>query len=77
MDDARIYEVLLLPRQEVAGRFGSLTEADAWMRSYNAVAGELPRAVVAERRLPLAARRRRKQASIGVYAARRTDRGAH
>lgn len=50
MSSERTYEVMLLPKMEVAERFCTLREADAWMRTYNDVAGGFPLAVVAEDR---------------------------
>ncbi len=44
-----LYQVLLLPSREVAARHLSLTEASAWVRTYNeALASPGSRAVIAE-----------------------------
>lgn len=43
------YQVLLLPTREVAARHQTLTEASAWVRTYNeALAAPQLRAVIAE-----------------------------
>ena len=42
MSSERVYEVMLLPAMEVAERFCTLREAEAWMRTYNEVAGGFP-----------------------------------
>lgn len=44
-----LYQVLLLPAREVAARHQTLTEASAWVRTYNEALGESRlRAVIAE-----------------------------
>jgi hypothetical protein len=44
-----LYQVLLLPRREVAARHQTLAEASAWVRTYNeALAEPRLRAVIAE-----------------------------
>ena len=44
-----LYQVLLLPQREVAARHQTLTEASAWVRTYNeASASPQVRAVIAE-----------------------------
>lgn len=50
MTHERNYEVLLLPTMEIAERFCTLREAEAWMRSYNDAARGPTVAVVAEDR---------------------------
>jgi len=43
------YQVILLPKQEIAARGCTLAEANAWMQAYNQVLdGGLPVAVIAE-----------------------------
>ena len=49
MSEGRTYQVVLLPRGEVAAQGCSLVEASAWMHAYNEIMGPGPRqAVVAE-----------------------------
>lgn len=49
MDHKPLYQILLLPSREVAARHQTLTEASAWVRTYNQAMGFTQvRAVIAE-----------------------------
>ncbi len=54
MNHPHRYEIVLLPRTEVAARDLSLREAVAWMRTYNQVmsGGRVVAVVAEENRLP-------------------------
>jgi hypothetical protein len=54
MNQPHRYEIVLLPRTEVAARDLSLREAVAWMRTYNQVmaGGRVVAVVAEENRLP-------------------------
>jgi hypothetical protein len=54
MNQPHRYEIVLLPRTEVAARDLSLREAVAWMRTYNHVmaGGRVVAVVAEENRLP-------------------------
>ena len=54
MNQPHRYEIVLLPRTEVAARDMSLREAVAWMRTYNQVmaGGRVVAVVAEENRLP-------------------------